>query len=99
MNCTELCANCGDPTTGDPITGDSIYYVNCEFGPLCPACADENCPECGESVDEEVDLSTPCSEASLRRGCTCMSRFPDSASLEPPEPIIDRNCPLHGRPQ
>lgn len=99
MNRKELCANCGDPTGRAGKGEDSIYCVNCDFGPLCEACADEDCPECGKPTDEDVELAPPRSEIALRYGCTCTTRFPDSASLEPPEPTIDRNCPLHGRPQ
>jgi hypothetical protein len=96
MNQMELCANCDGPTRRAGRGEDSIYCVNCGFGPFCPTCAADGCPHCHKPVYEDVELATPGSEMACRWGCTCTRRFAHSASLEPPEPRIDKFCPLHG---
>src|ERR1700685_785709 len=45
--------------------------------------------------DEPLDLSL-CSDAARREGCLCMWESIHSTSINPPEPKINRNCPLHG---
>lgn len=29
--------------------------------------------------------------------CSCRTPFAHSAMIDPPEPVLDRNCPIHGR--
>lgn len=48
------------------------------------------------SILEAPDPLQPCSEASVLAGCTCRMKTVDSASIQPPEPVIARDCPLHG---
>jgi hypothetical protein len=38
----------------------------------------------------------PCSDEAREAGCTCRMEAVHSAMIDPPEPIVDRNCPLHG---
>lgn len=38
----------------------------------------------------------PCTEGARDQGCTCRMESVHSASIDPPEPIADKNCPLHG---
>lgn len=38
----------------------------------------------------------PCTGAAYRRGCTCRMSSVNTATIDPPEPVIDRHCPLHG---
>ncbi len=45
---------------------------------------------------EGEEIPEPCSELAERLGCTCHCRFAHSTSIEPPEPRISRDCPLHG---
>lgn len=42
------------------------------------------------------EASEPCTEGARRAGCTCTMESVHSASIDPPEPVTDRNCPLHG---
>ena len=46
--------------------------------------------------DNPPDLD-PCSDAARAEGCSCSMSSVNSASIDPPEPIIDQWCPLHGR--
>ena len=38
----------------------------------------------------------PCTQGAREEGCTCRMESVNSASIDPPEPIIDKYCPLHG---
>ncbi len=51
------------------------------------------CAECSDHDDEDAE---PCTSAARRAGCTCSMESVNSASIDPPEPIIERGCPLHG---
>lgn len=51
----------------------------------------------GWIVQAEGEDAEPCTEAARKAGCTCTVPFAHSASIDPPEPRIDRDCPLHGR--
>ena len=46
-----------------------------------------------EPIEEPAE---PCTYAARRDGCTCRMETVNSASIDPPEPIIDPWCPLHG---
>lgn len=37
----------------------------------------------------------PCTAEAREAGCTCRMESVNSASIDPPEPIIDRYCPVH----
>ena len=51
----------------------------------------------GWIVRAEGEDAEPCTEAARKAGCTCTIPAAHSASIDPPEPRIDRECPLHGR--
>lgn len=45
---------------------------------------------------EAAKHSDPCTDESRKHGCTCTMEHSHSASIDPPEPIVDSACPLHG---
>lgn len=49
-----------------------------------------------EDYLSELEVPEPCTSAAFSAGCTCRMSPVNSASIDPPEPIVDRNCPLHG---
>lgn len=38
----------------------------------------------------------PCTQEARDQGCTCTMEHSHSASIDPPEPIPNKYCPLHG---
>lgn len=38
----------------------------------------------------------PCTAPARAQGCTCTMESVHSASIDPPEPIVSRSCPVHG---
>lgn len=79
-----------------------VTWEGCAAECCCPKCAapkgyhsedhDEcYCVECRPEEDAE-----PCTAAARDQGCTCSMETVHSASIDPPEPIVDRDCPLHG---
>lgn len=46
-------------------------------------------------IDDEVPEA--CTDAALARGCTCRLSAVNSASIDPPEPVLDIGCPVHGK--
>jgi hypothetical protein len=38
----------------------------------------------------------PCTSRAIACGCICRMQTVNTATIDPPEPIISRNCPLHG---
>lgn len=38
----------------------------------------------------------PCTLEAFREGCTCHMPSAHTAQIDPPEPKIDKYCPLHG---
>jgi hypothetical protein len=38
----------------------------------------------------------PCTPGAREEGCTCRMSSVNSATIDPPEPVIDKYCPLHG---
>ena len=40
----------------------------------------------------------PCTQDALDQGCSCSIPFAGPTDIDPPEPRIDRDCPLHGTP-
>lgn len=42
------------------------------------------------------DTPEPCTAAAWIAGCSCRMETVNSASIDPPEPIVDPWCPLHG---
>lgn len=57
---------------------------------------DEGCDRALDHAESEQDTSEPCTAASRRAGCTCGMESVHSASIDPPEPVVNLNCPLHG---
>lgn len=43
-----------------------------------------------------TDAPDPCTQEASDQGCTCTMSSVNSASIDPPEPVINRYCPLHG---
>ena len=39
----------------------------------------------------------PCTSAARAAGCSCRMSTVNSATIDPPEPITDINCPVHGK--
>jgi hypothetical protein len=55
------------------------------------------CEPCREKRQDEMDREAePCTEDAIRAGCTCRMSSVHSASIDPPEPVTDKYCPLHG---
>ena len=44
---------------------------------------------------KEGDLE-PCTAAAQRAGCTCFMSVVHATDIDPPEPVRDRDCPIHG---
>ena len=38
----------------------------------------------------------PCTPTAVHQGCICRMSSVNTATIDPPEPVINRNCPLHG---
>ena len=43
------------------------------------------------------DKPEPCTQAAREEGCTCRMETVHSVSIDPPEPILDPWCPVHGK--
>jgi len=41
-------------------------------------------------------IADMCTEEAIEQGCTCSVPFASSYDIDPPEPRMDRYCPLHG---
>lgn len=39
----------------------------------------------------------PCTDEARDAGCTCRLSTVNSATIDPPEPVLDEWCPVHGR--
>mgnify|MGYP001295900096 CR=1 FL=1 len=48
-------------------------------------------------IREQEEADEPCTAEAYARGCTCRMESVHPTMIDPPEPIIDRFCPLHGR--
>jgi hypothetical protein len=59
----------------------------------CAACSGEDEDE--DAYDDEP--TEPCTAKANAGGCTCRMSPVNSTTIDPPEPIIDGWCPLHGR--
>jgi hypothetical protein len=76
----------------------TYYWHRCrECGQ--PAADYEYCEECRDRIDREA------AEAAAQEAedfvppeavCSCTMPYVDSATVDPPEPILDRYCPIHG---
>lgn len=61
-------------------------HIDDAMADMAPALQDER-----EAVDAE-----PCSQAAIDRGCTCRMEMVHAGMINPPEPIVNKFCPLHG---
>jgi hypothetical protein len=52
--------------------------------------------EAQEAEFEAARHSDPCTQEARDHGCTCRLSTVHSNDIDPPEPVIDRDCPLHG---
>ncbi len=43
-----------------------------------------------------TDTPEPCTYEAYEQGCTCSIPIARSTDIDPPEPRINRRCPLHG---
>jgi hypothetical protein len=43
-----------------------------------------------------MNAPDPCTEEAREQGCTCRMSSVNSASIDPPHEVLDKNCPLHG---
>lgn len=46
--------------------------------------------------ERDEEKPEPCTRTARDHGCTCSMETVNSASIDPPEPIIDPWCPVHG---
>lgn len=46
--------------------------------------------------DKAEEPPEPCTQEARAEGCTCRMESVSSASIDPPEPIVDGWCPVHG---
>jgi hypothetical protein len=46
--------------------------------------------------EEQKERPEPCTQEARTEGCTCRMESVSSASIDPPEPIVDGWCPVHG---
>lgn len=44
-----------------------------------------------------TDTPEPCTEEAYKQGCTCHVPFAGPTAIDPPDPKIDKWCPLHGK--
>ena len=44
-------------------------------------------------------IPEPCTTAANEQGCSCTIPTAGPTDIDPPEPRIDRHCPLHGKPE
>lgn len=49
-----------------------------------------------EHLYPDQEKPEPCTGMAREYGCTCRMETVNSASIDPPEPIVDPWCPLHG---
>ena len=67
---------------------------------ICAAIANDQgdyCDDCALEISERAaEAADALDEVPAISECTCTPRYASSAALEPPEPILDRYCPLHG---
>ena len=47
-------------------------------------------------MNPDDDKPEPCTVEARLQGCTCRMETVHSASIDPPEPIIEPWCPVHG---
>jgi hypothetical protein len=43
------------------------------------------------------DLPEPGTDEARGQGCTCRMSIVHSTDIDPPEPVLDKWCPVHGR--
>lgn len=46
---------------------------------------------------DDDEIPEPCTSAARAQGCSCRMESVNSASIDPPEPIVDIGCPVHGK--
>ena len=46
--------------------------------------------------DAISNIPDPCTQAARNEGCICTMPFVHSAQIDPPEPRVHKDCPLHG---
>lgn len=44
----------------------------------------------------DLEQPEPCTRRAREYGCTCTMSSVNSASIDPPEPVLDPWCPVHG---
>lgn len=57
-------------------------------------------PEPPEELNEDDyqdALDNPCSDLARKFGCTCRMSTVRPTDIDPPEPVISRDCRLHGK--
>lgn len=47
-------------------------------------------------ADEPLSAEDPCTDEARENGCICRLSYVWSNDIDPPEPVIARDCPLHG---
>ena len=67
-------------------------------GRVCLCETEDEIPRTERILWPDADAE-PCTAAAFRRGCTCSVPGARSTDIDPPEPRIDRECPLHGSPR
>lgn len=47
--------------------------------------------------DSDDEIPEPCTAEARGIGCTCRMSSVNSATIDPPEPVLDIGCPVHGK--
>lgn len=84
MRARPRCSDCEAPV--------SSHAEGCDICGLLLLC--EDCLEVHQLKHGEP--AEPCTAAAQRAGCSCRMSSVNSATIDPPEPIIDAWCSLHG---
>jgi hypothetical protein len=52
--------------------------------------------DCAVLIADDEEAQEPCTDAARARGCSCRMQTVYATMIDPPEPIVDKFCPLHG---
>lgn len=53
-------------------------------------------PKKGKGSYRRADIPEPCTWGAHNEGCSCHVPVAGPTAIDPPEPVVDRHCPLHG---
>src|SRR5262245_20572921 len=94
---TITCPGCngdGGVTMTEPQCCGNFYpHGDCRQHCAVPVQVPYPCETCNGSG--EIETPEPCTIEANSLGCTCRMSSTHSASIDPPEPIMDPRCPVH----